>query len=125
MLYERRSVDYEDPILQDQELINIAKQALWDKNPYRAQDASIETVRERLHRPVPLIEITCKAQTPRELRDTKRREALIMALEVINNKASIKELNELIELIELREYQEEEYLGKNTIWPKNILNLKG
>ena len=125
MLYERRSVDYEDPILQDQELINIAKQALWDKNQYRAQDASIETVRERLHRAVPLVEITCKAQTPRELRDTKRREALIMALEVINNKASIKELNELIELIELREYQEEEYLGKNTIWPKNILNLKG
>lgn len=122
MFNEIRRIDYEDPILEAQELINIAKQALWDKKLYGSWDASIETIRERLHKPVPLIEITCKVQTPRELRDTNRRKELIMALKVINNEVSI---NELKEFVELKEYHEEEYLAKNTIWPKNILNLKG
>ena len=90
-LYEKMyRIDYEDPILLDKELIKLASKALGGKSPYTWWEASTQTVRNRLHSDVPLLR-WLKVKTARELRDTDRREELIMALQVINNdiKASI------------------------------------
>ncbi len=118
MWNEIRRMDYEDPILQDKELIQTAAQALWDKKQYGHWDADIKTVRERLHKTVPLVEITCKVKTPRELRDTERREELIMALQVINNKIFLTDFHEFLE------NKQEENLAKSTIGNKKIVDLK-
>lgn len=70
-------------ILWDQELINLAKKALWDKRPY-GRDADLQTVRAWLHRDVPLLR-WLNVKSPIELRENNKREELMMALQVINN----------------------------------------
>lgn len=118
MRNEIRRIDYEDPILQDKELIQIGKQALWDKKLYGSWDATIETVRERLHKTVPLVEIYYKVKKPRDLRDIQRREELVMILKYINNDISPTTFHEFIE------YKQEENLATQTIGTKQIVDLK-
>lgn len=78
-------INHEDPIREDKPLINLAKQALWDKRPYSGNaDATLETVRQWLHKDVPLLR-WLNVTSPRQLLDTNRREELMMALQVINN----------------------------------------
>lgn len=77
-------INHEDPIREDKPLINLAKQALWDKKLYGSGDATLETVRQWLHADVPLLR-WLKVTSPRQLRETNRKYELMMALQVINN----------------------------------------
>lgn len=80
----KSAIGYEDPILQDKELIELVGKALWDKTPYGKWAADINTIQARLNRDVPLLR-WLEVKSPRELRETNRREELMMALQVINS----------------------------------------
>lgn len=76
-------IDHEDPILQDQELINLAKHALGSKRAYENTQADMTEIRDWLNREVPLIH-WFGVKTPKELRESGKEKELYVALQVIN-----------------------------------------
>lgn len=73
----------EEPIMQDQELIALAKDALGSKRAYENTQADMTEIRDWLNREVPLIH-WFGVKTPKELRELGKKEELYVALQVIN-----------------------------------------
>lgn len=74
----------QEPIMQDQTLIQLAKKALGSKRPYDNTQADITDIRDWLNREVPLIH-WFDVTTPKQLRESGKKEELYVALQVINN----------------------------------------